>query len=135
MAKKLTPRSEPQTHGSPPWANYPRQIWLAGLGALALTQEEGSRLFDNLVQRGRELEKDSRQVAGERLHGMRHQVSGTFNKLEQVFQDRVARALNSLGVPTDDDIRALSRRVENLDRHIQSLLNEHKQGDKTDAAA
>ena len=47
----------------------------------------------------------------------------------------MARALNSLGVPTDDDIRALSRRVENLDRHIQSLLNEHKQGDKTDAAA
>jgi len=135
MAKKLTPPAERQTTQLPPWANYPRQIWLAGLGALVLTQEEGNRLFDNLVQRGAELENDSRQLANQRLHGVRHQVSGTFNKLEQVFQDRVARALNSLGVPTDDDIQELSRRVETLNRHIQALLDEQKQTDKTGAAA
>lgn len=34
-----------------------QKIWLAGLGALALAEEEGARLFDTLVERGRELER------------------------------------------------------------------------------
>lgn len=134
MAKKLTPLSQTQDRiKTLPEVSYPRQIWLAGLGALSLTQEEGGKLFDTLVQKGSELETTSRQAAGERIHGVRHQMSGTLNKLEQVFQDRVARALNGLGVPTDDDIQALSRRVEQLNRQIEALLAQRAKN--TDAAA
>jgi poly(hydroxyalkanoate) granule-associated protein len=36
------------------------QVWLAGLGALALTEEEGSKFFHSLVKKGEVVEKKSK---------------------------------------------------------------------------
>lgn len=49
------------------------------------------------------------------------QAAGTWDKLEQIFEDRVARALASLGVPSGKDIAALSARVEALTQQVQRL--------------
>ena len=48
-------------------------------------------------------------------------ASGTWDKLEQVFEDRVARSLSSLGVPTKKDIESLSKRVTELTEVVQGL--------------
>jgi poly(hydroxyalkanoate) granule-associated protein len=103
------------------------QIWLAGLGAFSMAQEEGSKLFENLVKQGEQVEKRTRKAAGERLQAVTSQTSGTWDKLEQVFEDRVSRSLNRLGVPTKKDVDQLAKRVSELSRAVNALVD--KQGD------
>jgi hypothetical protein len=57
----------------------------------------------------------------------------TWDKLEQVFQDRVARALNALGVPSNKDVADLNKRIEELNKSVNELLK--KQTAKPAAAA
>jgi poly(hydroxyalkanoate) granule-associated protein len=104
------------------------QIWLAGLGAFAKTQEEGVKMFEGLVKEGRTVEARTRKLAESKMTQMSagvgkaaKQATATWDKLEQVFEDRVARALHRLGVPTNKDIQALAKRVETLNESVQKL--------------
>ncbi len=109
-----------------------QQIWLAGLGAFAKAQEEGAKVFDALVKEGRTLETRTRRFAEARVGAVTTRVgraagnasakaTATWDKLEQVFEDRVARALHKLGVPTSRDIQSLAKRVEELTVSVQQL--------------
>jgi poly(hydroxyalkanoate) granule-associated protein len=102
-----------------------QQIWLAGLGAFAKTQEEGTKVFDVLVKEGMALQKRTVKMTEAKMGEMTGKVTsvtgdltktatGTWDKLESVFEERVARSLNRLGVPTNKDIQALTKRVEEL---------------------
>lgn len=110
-----------------------RQIWLAGLGAFAKAQAGGMKVFDTLVQQGEVLEKRTRHVAADAAAAARgaakakaKEVSamagGTWDKLEQVFEDRVARALSKLGVHTQSDVEKLSERVDALADAVNELM-------------
>lgn len=105
-----------------------QQIWLAGLGAFAKAQAsgtkfqaEGAKIFDALVKEGEARQSFVRKVTGNKMAEAAAKASGTWDKLEQVFEDRVARSLSSLGVPTKKDIEALSRRVTELTEVVQNL--------------
>ena len=112
-----------------------RQIWLAGLGAFARTQNEGGKFFDTLVQEGQavdarmkktadektDLIKDEVEIVKGRVEEIRERATGAWNKLEEVFQARVARALHRLGVPSRDDIQRLFEQVDRLSQNIQEL--------------
>jgi poly(hydroxyalkanoate) granule-associated protein len=111
-----------------------REIWLAGLGAFAKAEEEGSKFFESLVEEGEKVESRGIKVAEDAVKEMKFKVAeaknkanDTWDKIEQVFQDRVARALNSLGVPTYDDIKDLSNRVEALTAKVRELTNKRAQ--------
>lgn len=103
------------------------QIWLAGLAALIRTQEEGSKLFETLVKEGEAIEAGSRKTADEAAA----QATDTWQRLEQLFQDRLSRSLHRLGVPTRDDVLALSRRIEELQEKLKAL-NAAKHSGKAD---
>ena len=90
------------------------QIWLAGLGAFSKAQEEGVNMFEALVAEGEKLQERTKVAADERLAGVKEKVTGTWDKLEKVFEDRVERALHTLNVPTHKDIDVLSKRVHEL---------------------
>lgn len=105
------------------------QIWQAGLGAFAKAQEEGGKVFNKLVEEGNNLQRRTRSMAEDRVSevtdtvtkvadGVSKQASGSWDKLEQVFEDRVARALSTIGVPTQKDIQELTKRVEQLSRAV-----------------
>ncbi len=109
------------------------QIWLAGLGAFARARQEGSRVFDTLVKQGEGLEQKTRRVATEtaaaargaataKAKEMQEMAGGTWDKLEQVFEDRVARALSKLGVYTQNDVQKLAARVDALSVAVNELL-------------
>lgn len=97
------------------------QIWLAGLGAYSKAQEEGSKVFDALVKEGETIQKKTRKAADDKMAEVAGKAAGTWDRLEQVFEDRVARALSSLGVPTKKDIDKLSKRVAELTAVVQQL--------------
>jgi poly(hydroxyalkanoate) granule-associated protein len=98
-----------------------QQIWLAGLGAFAKAQEEGNKVFDALVREGESIQQKTRKVAEDKVTEMAARATGTWDKLEQVFENRVARSLHSLGVPTRDDVAALAKRVAELKAEVEKL--------------
>jgi poly(hydroxyalkanoate) granule-associated protein len=97
------------------------QIWLAGLGAFAKAQEEGTKVFDALIREGEAIQKKTRKVTEDKVTEMASKATGTWDKLEQVFETRVARSLNSLGVPTKDDVAELAKRVAELKAEVAKL--------------
>ncbi|MBT9552619.1 MAG: phasin family protein [Hydrogenophaga sp.] len=116
-----------------------QQIWLAGLGAFSKAQEEGGKAFESLVKEGLSIQRKTQAVAEERISeatnrmsGMATEISskaaGQWDKLENIFEDRVAKALNKLGVPSARDIDALIERIDALNALVQ------KQGIKAVAA-
>lgn len=109
------------------------QIWLAGLGAFAKAQEEGNKVFDALVKEGETIQKKTRQAADEKIAVVTGKAVGTWDRLEQVFEDRVAKALGSLGVPTKKDIDKLSKRVAELTVVVQKLTEAQEAADKAAA--
>jgi poly(hydroxyalkanoate) granule-associated protein len=120
-----------------------QQIWLAGLGAFSKAQAEGSKVFDALVKEGEAIQKKTRKLADDQMSFVRKtaddkiagvrkvadakmaevtgKAAGTWDRLEQVFEDRVARALASLGVPTKKEVDKLSKRVAELSTAVQEL--------------
>lgn len=97
------------------------QIWLAGLGAFAKAQEEGTKVFEALVKEGESIQKRTRDAAEDKVAEARKAATGTWDKLETVFEERVARALHSLNVPTKKDIDALSARIHELTAATKKL--------------
>lgn len=109
-----------------------QQIWLAGLGAFAKAQAEGSKVFDALVKEGQTIHSKTRKVAESKVAEMTStlgkmatkatsQATDNWDKLELVFENRVARALHRIGVPTNKDINNLAKRVEELTASVQKL--------------
>ena len=102
-----------------------QQIWLAGLGAFSKAQAEGGKAFETLVKEGLSIQRKTQAVAEERISeatqrmtnmasDIGNKAAGQWDKLENIFEDRVAKALNKLGVPSARDIDALIERIDAL---------------------
>ncbi len=106
-------------------------IWLAGLGAFVKAQEEGGRVFNALVKEGETVQKRAKKAASSKISEINVRAGTTWDKLEQVFEDRVARALHGLSVPTKQDIDKLSERVATLTTVVEKLSAEIVQEQST----
>jgi poly(hydroxyalkanoate) granule-associated protein len=107
-----------------------QQIWLAGLGAFAKMQQEGSKAFEALVKDGTGMQKKTQQAAEEslaqaqaRMTGFASEfgtkAAGQWGKLENIFEERVGRALEKLGYPSPAEHAALQARVAALEAELQ----------------
>ncbi len=129
MAKKPE-TAPPQPAGMPDLsALSSHQIWLAGLGAMAQAQAQGSKAIEALVNDGLTFQRKSQEEAQQRFQeaterftsmaqGLGQQAGGRIDKLEHVFEERVARALHRLGMPTLQDIADLQTRVADLEARL-----------------
>lgn len=109
-----------------------QQIWLAGLGAFSKAQEEGGKVFEALVKEGVTLQKKTQSVAEEKISEVANKMSGMagdvtskagqhWDKLEAIFEERTARALGKLGVPSGKDVAALTKRVDELSAQLAKM--------------
>ena len=139
VMKKKAQAKPAATSFAAPVVDSARDIWLAGLGAFSFAQDEGgkiieqgNKLFEKLVSEGVKLEKKTRDVAetavddikGEvesKVGAVRKQAVDNWDKLENIFEDRVARVLGQLGVPTADDVNKLSARVQTLSNKVTAM--------------
>ncbi len=103
-------------------------IWLAGLGAFVRAQAEGTKLFESLVKEGEAAQSRATKTAGTRIDALTRNTADAWNRIEKVFEDRVSKSLNKLGVPTYGDIEKLSRHVDVLNTSVQELLKSGKTG-------
>jgi poly(hydroxyalkanoate) granule-associated protein len=129
---KSAPKSADNSNLGKSIMDSAQQIWLAGLGAFAKAQEEGTRLFDTLVREGVSLEQKTRKLAmgkADEVRGavetgvsqVKERTQETWDKLEKVFEDRVSRSLGKLGVPGRKELNEIAARVEELSREIRKL--------------
>lgn len=109
-----------------------QQIWLAGLGAFAKAQQEGGKVFQTLVEEGVEMQRKTQAAAEEklaeastRMEKMANEFSskagGQWEKFETMVEERVARAMKKMGVPSSKDIQALMEQIDELHRKIDRL--------------
>ena len=103
------------------------KIWLAGLGAFSKAQQGGVDMFETLVEEGEKVQERTKVAVDERLGEMRGAWDKlSWDKLEKVFEDRVARALHALNVPSRKDIDVLSKRVHELTAITKKLAEEEE---------
>jgi poly(hydroxyalkanoate) granule-associated protein len=144
VMKKKTQAKPAVTDYAAPVIDSAREIWLAGLGAFSVAQSEGGKmiehgnqLFKDLVAEGSKLESKTRKAAetavddikGEvesRVDAVRQQAADNWDKLENIFEERVARVLGQLGVPTAADVNELSERVAKLSRQVSEMAKPAK---------
>jgi poly(hydroxyalkanoate) granule-associated protein len=109
-----------------------QQIWQAGLGAFTKAQAEGTKAIEALIKEGVSMQRKTQSVAEEKISeasskmssmatDISSKASGQWDKLESIFEDRVAKALNKLGVPSAKDVNALIARIDELNKSVQKL--------------
>ena len=140
-SKRGNARRTTQTTASRQMLTALHQVWLAGLGAAARTQQGAPKLFDELVAEGARLqagkqelaEQTVRRIVGDaraRLKDVLGEAQGrtseALENLEKMFQSRVQQALVQLGIPSADQLAALSKRVDVLNTHIEKLTRVEK---------
>lgn len=105
-------------------ADSAHQVFLAGLGAAALSQEEGGRLFDRLVTRGRKVEAEGKKKVTQgkkQLDAAKKRATKAFDRLQGEVEGRLAKVVNRLGIPNQEQIRLLTQRVAELTRKVEGL--------------
>lgn len=134
------------------------RIWLAGLGALARAQAEGSKLFENLIKEGQGVQGRDRdraserephreqepgpEVAGSRFAdagkrladiaaGLSQRTAESWDRFEGAFEERLAKGLSRLGVPSREELEDLQARVAELEDEVDRL-QERRRGDTGD---
>ena len=105
-------------------------------------RQEGTKAFETLVQQGEKLERRTKMAAAEtagaataKAKEMQEMAGGTWDKLEQVFEDRVAKALSKLGVYTQNDLQRLAARVDELADAVNKLVKSGAGGKAVPPAA
>lgn len=135
MVKKLqksNPSKSSHAHLTGSVKDSAQQIWQAGLGAFTRAQAEGSKAFESLVKEGVSIQRKTAAAAEEKISEATNKMSnmatditskasGQWDKLENIFEERVAKALNKLGVPSAKDVNALIARIEELNKAVQKL--------------
>lgn len=108
-----------------------QQIWLAGLGALSKAQQEGGKYFETLVEEGSKVQEKTRTYtqaqfeqaqrrAGPWVNEARKRTNDAFGKFEQMFDQRLARAMQRMQMPTREDFDSLAARVAELEREVRA---------------
>ncbi len=112
-----------------------QQIWLAGMGAFSRAQAEGGKVFETLIKEGLNLQRKTQGMAEDKIHGVTGKMTSMagevqakagqhWDKLETIFEQRTAKAMAKLGVPTAKDVEVLIQRVDELAAAVARLAGE-----------
>ncbi len=111
------------------------KCFLAGLGALSIASEKGSRFFEDLIQKGRDYEykkKDDIDSTREKMAEIKKMAESYGKTFESAMDEKLKTVINKIGIPTREDIGNLIKRVETLMSNVEGILSKHKR--KSDSA-
>jgi poly(hydroxyalkanoate) granule-associated protein len=104
------------------------RIWLAGLGALATAEAEGTKMFSRLVERGKDVEArgkdaatDWKEQAKSKVEDAKSQAGNAWSGLGDKVDETLTTALHRMGVPTREEIRSLTQKIEELNAKVEQL--------------
>lgn len=105
-----------------------RDVWLAGLGALATVEEEGTKAYNTLVERGKNYESKGRKQIESAISKASKQRDEALSEVEDAGEgardyifSTVDRALDRFGVATRSEVDKLSKQVGALTAKVDTL--------------
>jgi len=105
-----------------------REVWLAGLGALASVEEEGNKVFNKLVEKGTDFEaRGKKQIdeiyteVSDKYKEVETKVKSKFSKAENEIDENIQEIIHKMGVPTKEEISELTAQVEKLVKKVDTL--------------
>ena len=111
-----------------------RDVWLAGLGALATVEEEGSKAFNTLVERGKDYESKGRKQIESAISQASKQRDEAISEVEDASEgareyifNTVDRALDRFGVATRSELDKLEGQVGRLTQKVDALTKALKE--------
>jgi poly(hydroxyalkanoate) granule-associated protein len=111
-----------------------QKCFLAGLGALSFAGEKGSRLFDDLIKKGKDFEFKGKERVENREDSMTEirKMAESYGKtFESAMDEKLKKVINKIGIPTKEDISNLNKRIEALMANLEGILSKRKQKDST----
>ena len=132
MVKKLQKKTSSAKSAVQDVTGSAKQIWQAGLGALTRAQAEGTKAVESLMKESMSIQRKTTAAAEGKISEATNKMStlatditskanGQWDKLENIFEERVAKALNKLGVPSAKDVNALIARIDDLNKAVQKM--------------
>ena len=104
------------------------KVWLAGLGAVALAEDEGSKVFNDLISMGKKVERRSQKQTKEQMEKAKGTVAGLkvvaesyWETFSRTVDDSVTNVVHRIGVPTKEEIETLTKKVEDLTAAVDKL--------------
>jgi poly(hydroxyalkanoate) granule-associated protein len=131
--QKTTPAKKAVRAARPATVKAKAQNLLSsGADVIAKAQAEGTKMIEALKKEGMSLQRKTQALAEEKISeatsrvaavatGVGSKANGQWDKLEGIFEERVARALNKLGVPSAKDIDMLITRIDTLNKNVAKL--------------
>ena len=130
--QKISPEKAATPHLASAVKESAQHIWLAGLGAFAKAQEGSGKMYESLMKEGLSIQRKTQAAAEEKISeatskmanmagDIQSKAGHQWDKLENIFEDRVAKALNKLGVPSAKDVEALIARIDELSKSVQKM--------------
>lgn len=104
-----------------PFVETTRKMLLAGVGAMALAQDEAESFVNRLVERGEIAEKEGRQLIKDMMEKRKKKAEETVEKTESELDVRVERILQRMNIPTRKDINAISRQITAVSKKVDEL--------------
>src|SRR4030042_3291310 len=112
--KKEAPLQEEEKKASPVLVPL-RKVLLASIGAVAVAQEEAEDLINKLVDRGEIAREEGRKLVDDMMAKRRE-------KVQAQFDTRVDAALGRMNVPTKADLKAVEKKLDELNRKLDKLV-------------
>lgn len=110
------------------------KIWLAGLGAYSMMEEQGSDAFEELVNKGQTFErinqtKEIEVAPDSRLDELKVRANQTMDRIERAFDMRVSSTLGRLGISRRSDLDLLSDKIDRLSEALDKITQELQDND------
>lgn len=112
--KKEAPLQEEEKKASPVLVPL-RKVLLASIGAVAVAQDEAEDLINKLVDRGEIARDEGRKLVDDMMAKRRE-------KVQAQFDTRVDAALGRMDVPSKADLKAVEKKLDELNRKLDKLV-------------
>ena len=103
-----------------------RRVLMAGIGAVALTQEQIEDFVSKLVERGEIADGDARKLLIDVLDRRKKILQGGTKKAEVEYERRVEGLLSRMNIPTKSEIDLLSEKIAMLSDKVDELNSKRK---------
>lgn len=100
------------------------KVFLVGLGAAAMAQDELFNLVDKFVEQGEETEKKVLDSVNEMVDDRKKEAEKANKRAEKEFNKRMEAVLHRLNVPSRAEIRSLNTKITKLSKKIDELNQE-----------
>ena len=98
-----------------------RRVLMAGVGAVALTQEQIEEFVGRLVERGEIADGDARKLISDVVDRRKRTLQDSTKRAEEEWDKRIEGLLVRMNIPSKGEIDALSDKIADLSRKVDEL--------------